>query len=230
MKKVAWMVMALVASSAVLLNAQSAHADEGPRIVVEGFEANHHRQRHMSLHFSGALMQVSEDGLDPSGSAHLGGMNLSWRWDLVEWGGVEVMFGGFWRADDRFLVNEGRTVVSTSWLWYFARKHHRRFYAITGLAGVETDLSIGNSRYTHSASGLVLGVGLEWLLTKNLTFSVDTRAIMLNSGERDGERLTIEEPEGPNDGVERTPFPAQWYTPAQEYTAVMTNIGVGYRW
>ena len=233
MKQWAWVLGVIVAASVVSMAPTEAQArgcaEGGCRVVVQGFGDRASHKRSMSLHVGFGGMNVSDDGLDPRGAAELGGMNLSWRWDLTHWGGLEVAVGGYTRASEDGLVTESRGMTSVSWLWYFARHKRHRFYGVTGLAGLETDLQIGNSTYSYGEGGMVLGVGTEWIARNRWVVSFDVRALML-SGSDDEQGLVAEEPDAPNDGIDRTPFPAEWYTPAQEHVAVAFNLGLGYRW
>ena len=210
----------LAASFLITLPAEA----QGRKIVVQGFSSP---QRTLSLSVGASGMTLSEDGLDLEGSAQLGGMNLALRWDPVRWGGLELGLGGYSRLSDGGLAEENRSLVTLSWLWYFARHHRHRFYGITGVAGMSTDLAIGNTNVRYGEGGVVLGLGTEWLAKKRWLISFDVRALMLNRDNQ--EDLTIEALETP-EGLNRDPFPEAWTTPPEERIGLMFNLGVGYRW
>ncbi len=201
----------------------TASAEE--RIVVKGFEA---RQNNMSLQLHGGALSISDDLVDPEGNANLGGLGLSWRWDLVDWGGLEVSLHALGRNSESGLITETRGLFTVSWLWYFAHKHNHHFYGITGLGGLSTDLEAGPTSYEYSESALVLGVGSEWLTSNNWVFSVDVRALML---EDDGSGTITDTDIGPApDSRTRTPFPDEWGAPPESRVGMMLNVGLGYRW
>ena len=223
MKTQAWVLSAVMVAGVLML---AAPADAQQRkIVVDGFSAP---ERTMSLQLSAGGLNLSDDFIDSQGTAQLGGMSLAFRWDPVQWGGLELSVGGYSRLDETGLVNESRGLVTLSWLWYFARHHRHRFYGITGLAGMDTQLQIGNSSYSYGEGGYVLGLGTEWLARKRWLISFDVRALMLNTNDQE-KGLVAEEAEPPP-GLDRSPFPEQWYTPPEERVGVMFNLGVGYRW
>ncbi len=226
MKTRAWVLSAVIAVGVMASAAGSAEAGEG-KIVVKGFEAD---ERTLALQLNASNMSVSDDGLDAEGSAHLGGFNLAVRWDTLRWGGIELAVGGYSRLDETGLVDESRGMTSLSWLWYFARHHRHRFYGLIGVAGLSTELRIGNSSYNYSEGGGLIGLGSEWLFRDRWMVTVDARLLSLNSSRHEKEgRLQANEPEPPGD-LDRTPFPAEWYTPPEERVAVMFNMGIGYRW
>lgn len=224
MRSRAWLLgLSLVGLITILSSTASA---EGRRIVVEGFEKHHDSS--ISLQLNASSLSLSDDGLDINGAAQLGGLNLGFRWDPVEWGGLEVTMGGYGRSSDDGLVTESRSLATLSWLWYFARHHRHRFYGVTGVAGLDTHLSIGNSSLEYSEGGLVLGLGSEWLVRKNWLISFDVRTLTLG---RDKEREAIFAQNAPApDGLERSPFPESWTAIPDERVGVLFNLGLGYRW
>lgn len=209
-----------------LLTASAAEAQER-RIIVEGFRAD---DSSMSLQLNLAGLAIGDDAMDSDDVADLGGANVSWRWDLVPWGGLEVAFGGYGRASEEGTVDESRTSFSLAWLWYFARHYHHRFYGVTGFSGLTTQGSVGEYLYNYSESGLMLGVGSEWLVSRHWLISFDVRALLLSN---DSDELNLP-PEGVPDPtfVDATPahIPAEWVNAPESRTAVMFNFGFGYRW
>ena len=220
----AWVPATVGFVVAMSMLASPALADRGRRVVVRGFEAN---RPAMSVHLGGTGLTLSEDNLDPEGKARLGGLNFSWRWDLVDWGGLEIDVAGLGRSSEGGLVNEAKTFVSASWLWYFARHHTHRFYGVTGIAGMGTELEIGNSSYSYGEGGFILGLGTEWLMGKHWVISFDVRALFLES---DTEQPLEANEALPPAGMDREPYPVAWYSPPPERAGAMFNLGLGYRW
>jgi hypothetical protein len=227
MKRLAFTTTTLLATA--LFAAPAAAQEEAPRIVVQGFEAD---QSSMSLQLHASTLTLSDDAIDPQGSAQLGGLSFSWRWDLVPWGGLELGLSALSRQSESGLVQESRGLLSASFLWYFARHHKHRFYGITGLASLLTTVQIGANTHDYSEGGLVLGLGSEWLLGKRWLVSADARALFLSpendhSGPRHDEDLAATPP---NDGRARTPWPDAWTSAPEERAGLAFNLGVGYRW
>jgi hypothetical protein len=210
--------------AALIMLAAPASA-ENRKIVVEGFSAP---QRTMTLQLNFGGMSLSDDQVDPRGTAELGGGNLSFRWDIVRWGGLEIAGGGYDRLDETELVREKRNYGSLAWMWYLVRHRNHRLYGITGLASLNTTMQIGNSTYSYGEGGLMLGVGSDWGPSRGWIVSMDVRALMLNNQDQKG-ALKVDEPDVP-EGLDRDPFPAEWYTPPEERVALMANFGIGYRW
>lgn len=223
MSKIKSISAALLTLGTLLALCSTASADE-PRIVVEGFEA---QRSTMSLQLHASTMSISDDPIDPEGSAQLGGLGLSWRWDLVDWGGLELSLAGLGRQSESGLVNEGRGLFTASWLWYFARHSKHRFYGITGIGTLSTDVEIGANSYSYEEGVLVLGVGSEWMLGRHWMLSVDARALFLSSEGQ--EEFAVNSPPPPDD-LDRQPYPEAWSTHPEERGGIAFNVGLGYRW
>ena len=222
MNKWVWGTLGALAMMVAVASPAFAHDHgEGRKIVVEGFRAD---DSSMSLQLNLSGMSLSDDAMDVDGIAHVGGINLNWRWDLVEWGGLELGFGGYSRMSEDERVDESRTTMSLAWLWYFARHYHHRFYGITGFSSVVTTGTVDETPYSYSEGGLVLGLGSEWLVNRHWLVSMDLRTLLLSS---DGEGNAEAVPSDPGFGAE---VPVAWVSPPQERSAVMFNLGVGYRW
>lgn len=219
--------LALVALALTLLTSNPAAAEER-RIIVEGFEADHST---MSLQLGFGGLNLSDDALSDEGVARLGGMNLTWRWDPVDWGGLEVGVGSYLRQSEGGLVTEHRGTFSLAWLWYFARHYHHRFYGVTGITSMSTTVDIGdNEALYYGEGGLTLGLGSEWLISKNWIVNIDARVLMLASDSEEGETFEAEPSDAAPDGSARSPYPASWTTAPAERTGLLMNVGVGYRW
>lgn len=216
-------VAVLVAATALALCTPAMAGDS--RVVVRGFES--HRPS-MSLHLSGTGLTLGDDAIDPEGAANLGGIGLSWRWDLVDWGGLEISLATVGRRSDNDLVQETRGVFTAAWLWYFARHHSHRFYGITGITGMGTELDIGETHYSYGEGGFTLGIGSEWMMGRNWVVSVDARAHFLEADHE--EAVTVTEGAPAPDNRARRPYPVEWWTPPAERTAAQFNVGIGYRW
>lgn len=200
-------------------------AADSPRVVVQGFRA---QEPSMSLHLSGTGITLGGDGVDPEGTANLGGIGLSWRWDLVDWGGLELGIASIARRSENGLVHDDRGMFTASWLWYFARHHNHRFYGVTGLVGLGTQIEIGANRYSYGEGGFVLGVGSEWMFGDAWVVSVDARLLSLSA---DHEKpVEAEEVTAPPDDRDRRAYPVEWWTPPSERTGAQFNAGIGYRW
>jgi hypothetical protein len=223
MKKSKMVYGGLVFAGLMMLTAPA--SAENRKIVVPGFSSP---QRTMTLQLNVGGLTLSDDQIDPRGSAELGGANLAFRWDLLRWGGLEIAGGGYDRLDETELVHEKRSYASLAWLWYFSRHNRHRLYGITGLANINTEMKIGNSTYSYGEGGLMLGLGSEWVTSKRWVISMDMRALMLGNQSEKG-ALKTNEPDVP-EGLDRTPFPSEWYTPPEERVALMANFGIGYRW
>lgn len=196
---------------------QTAQADHR-RIVVQGFEAD---DNNMSLQLNIGGLTLADDAMDVSGVAQLGGAGLAWRWDLVHWGGLELAFQGYGRTSEGGRVNEDAVATSINWLWYFARNHHHRFYAVTGIGGVSTNGTIDDDfDYSYSEGGLNLGVGTEWLVSRRFLISADLRTLLLS---RNDESVSA------FDWADGTPY-GNWTVPPEERTGIQFNMGIGYRW
>ncbi|MEO1268719.1 MAG: hypothetical protein AAFX99_11520, partial [Myxococcota bacterium] len=181
---------------------------------------------------SAGSLSIGDDQLDEEGVARLGGMMFNWRWDPVEWGGLELGLGAYGRLSDNELVNETKAVFNVAWLWYFARHYHHRFYAVTGLTFQATHVEIGEVEpYEYTESGLMLGLGSEWLLSKRWMLNMDVRAVFLSldQDEEDFDDEPVRVFQGP-DGSARQPYPDGWTRPPEERAGVMLNFGVAYRW
>jgi hypothetical protein len=218
-------LIAAAAAATTLLAFAVPAAAEAPRVVVRGFESH---EPSMSLHLTGTGLTLGEDAIDPEGAANLGGVGLSWRWDLVDWGGLEIGFSTVGRRSEGGLVNDTRGIFSASWLWYFARHHNHRFYGVTGLVGMGTELDIGANRYSYGEGGFVLGVGSEWMLGKDWMVSVDARALFLSADQENPVEADVAP--APGDGRARQPYPVEWWNPPAERTGAQFNVGIGYRW
>ncbi len=222
MKRILTPLPFLLAAASLLAAAPDAQAQER-KIVVEGFRAD---DSNMSLQLNLTGMTLGDDGMDEDGVADLGGLSLSWRWDLIDWGGLEVALGAYGRASDDEAVSESRTTLSVAWMWYFARHYHHRFYAVTGLASLDTQGTIDRNGYltdyTYSEFGPVLGLGSEWLISKNWLFSVDARALLLSSQEDTA--VTTD------DALDNNATPLAWITPPESRSALHFGVGFGYRW
>ncbi len=218
-------ITAACLAAATLLAFATPAAAESPRVVVRGFESH---EPSMSLHLSGTGITLGDDAIDPEGAANLGGVGLSWRWDLVDWGGLELAIASVGRRSENGLVTDTRGVFTASWLWYFSRHHNHRFYGVTGLAGMGTELDIGANHYSYGEGGFVLGIGSEWMLGKAWVVSVDARALFLSADQE--EAVEVSQATPPPDGRAREPYPIEWWTPPTERTGAQFNVGIGYRW
>lgn len=227
MKRILTPLTFLLAAASLLAAAPDAQAQER-KIVVEGFRAD---DSNMSIQLNLTGMILGDDSLDEDRVADLGGGSLSWRWDIIDWGGLEVALGAYGRASDDGAAAESSTTFSVAWMWYFARHHHHRFYAVTGLSSLDTQGTIdrnGNlTDYTYSEFGPVLGLGSEWLISKNWLFSVDARALLLSSQDDANYTSSVE----PGDSPQATnAIPYTWITPPESRSAVQFGVGFGYRW
>jgi hypothetical protein len=229
MKAPSHLLLASLLALVATLASNAALAQEPGRIVVKGFEADDDT---MSLQTHISTLSVSDDTLDVEGSASLGGFGLSWRWELLNLGSLEL-FGSFlFRLDETALVSELRSQASVSWLWHLWETSGHRLYGITGFGALHTTVSLGeNATYDYAESGLVLGIGSEWLIDDDLIVTFDVRSLLLES---DGPSNKTPHPDGggapaPDDGIERRPYPESWYTAPESRSGLMFNIGFGYR-
>lgn len=220
--------MAVGLMGLIVAGQASAEEDDQRKIIVEGFEA---RQPSMSIGLTAGSLSLGDDKLDSEGVARLGGVMFNWRWDPVEWGGLELGLGAYGRLSENELVNEQKAIFNVAWLWYFARHYHHRFYAVTGLSFQATHLEIGEVEpYEYAESGLMLGLGSEWLINRSWMVNMDVRAVFLSHDQdEEGEEEVVRSFQGP-DGSPRQPYPVEWTAPPQERSGLMLNFGIAYRW
>jgi hypothetical protein len=196
-----------------------------PRVVVHGFQSD---DSALSHHLSASALSLGDDTIDPESTATLGGPTWSFRWDLARWGGLEFSASALNRKSEGGLVTENRSLAAVNWLWYFGRRHDARWYVITGIAGLHTNLEVGANTYRFDEKAFTLGAGFDWALNDNWILSADARTLFLSADH--SKPFDADESFSPNDGRERQPYPIEWTAPPAKRDGAQFSAGIGYRW